>query len=309
MPRIGLLATILLQGGVERSRAALVNSTFSMWTALQYNVKMNYSTRSGYRHGAASDFVDRLRQRGRVSFPLPELEGSAGLSTIAARRQLARLGTRVTRVAPRQEFFLIIDPEHRAFGAPPPAWWLDSYFRWLERPYYLALQSAAAEYGSTAQAIQVTQVMTDRPRREIELGRLRLRFFVKRATATTPKQALAQAHAPLLVSTPAATIIDLVRYASRVGGIARAAETFLPLLGRLDHADFARALEDVEIPTLQRLGYLFERLGRRSLANTVHARLPRALRPVPLELPMPVDDSGVTTSERWSVRVNAAVED
>jgi hypothetical protein len=52
-------------------------------------------------------------------------------------------------------------------GAPPVAWWLDDYFNWLGHPYYLALQSAAGTYGSTPQALQVTQVMTDSPRRQI----------------------------------------------------------------------------------------------------------------------------------------------
>jgi|GEM_PF-5251750 len=35
---------------------------------------------------------------------------------------------------------------------------LDVHFRWLGRPYYLALQTAAASHGSSRQAIQVTQV-------------------------------------------------------------------------------------------------------------------------------------------------------
>src|SRR5262245_11163363 len=127
------------------------------------------SGRSKTRHGAAAAFVDTLLERGRVAFPLSELCDRTKLSTIAARRQLARLEPLVRRVAPRQQFFLVVTPEHRVLGAPPPGWWLDSYFRWLRRPYYLALQAAAAEYGSAAQAVQVTQVMSDLPRRTLEL--------------------------------------------------------------------------------------------------------------------------------------------
>jgi len=33
-------------------------------------------------------------------------------------------------------------------GGPPVEWWLDAYFRWLGRPYYLALQTAAASDGA-----------------------------------------------------------------------------------------------------------------------------------------------------------------
>lgn len=259
--------------------------------------------------GAASVFIDHLRQRGRVAFPLSELERRSELSHLAARRQLARLGERVKRAAPRQAFFLIVEPEHRALGAPPPTWWLDAYFHWIGRPYYLALQSAAAEHGSAAQAVQVTQVMTDRPRRELRLGRVRVQFFVKRAIAATPTQVLAQAHAPLLVSTPAATVVDLVRYASRVGGVARAAETMVPLLPRVERADLERALAgQIEVPTLQRLGYLLERLGHRRLAKVIRDRLQRPLGSAALDSSVPIGKHAADLDVRWSLLVNATVE-
>ena len=98
--------------------------------------------------GAAAKFIDTRLAAGRVAFPLSDLVEGTGLSTTAARNQLLRLGSRGVRVSRRQQFFLIVGPEHRAMGAPPPAWWLDDYFRWLEHPYYLALQSASASMKS-----------------------------------------------------------------------------------------------------------------------------------------------------------------
>ena len=155
------------------------------------------------------------------------------MSAIAAKRQFSRLGNKVVRVSPRQAFYLIVAPEHRAMGAPPAVWWLNDYFNWLGRPYYLALQSAASSLGSNPQALQVTQVMTDRPCRPIKLERIQVRFFVKRGIGLTPTQQLAQASAPLCISTPEATAFDLIRYATSIGGIERAAETIVPLLPSL----------------------------------------------------------------------------
>ena len=63
-------------------------------------------------------------------------------------------------------------------GGPPVEWWMDAYFRWLGRPYYLALQTAAASHGSSPQAIQVAQVMTDLPLRDLRIGRVRVHFFL-----------------------------------------------------------------------------------------------------------------------------------
>jgi len=53
-----------------------------------------------------------------------------------------------------------------------------TYFRWLGRPYYRALQTAAASHGSSQQAIQIAQAMTDLPRRDLRIGRVRVHFFL-----------------------------------------------------------------------------------------------------------------------------------
>ena len=198
--------------------------------------------------GAAVAFVEARMALGRVAFSLEELTKETGLSAIAAKFQLLRLRGKVARVSPRQPFFLIVSPEHRNMGAPPADWWLQDYFNWLERPYYLALQSAASAFGSNPQALQVTQVMTDRPCRAIRVGRIQVQFFVKRRIQRTPTQHPAGAVAPLLISTPEATAYDLIRYATRIGGIERAAETIRPLLPLLRARELRRVLDGENEP-------------------------------------------------------------
>ena len=195
------------------------------------------------RIGAAETFIDARLVLGRVAFSLADLVKESGLSAIAAQRQLSRLVGKVVRVSPRQPFFLIVGSEHRGMGAPPAIWWLQDYFNWLGRPYYLALQSAASSFGSNPQALQVTQVMTDRPCRVIKVGRIRVRFFVKRGIERTPTQQPTGAMAPLWVSTPEATAFDLVRYPTSLGGIERAAETIGPLLPVLRPRELKRVIE------------------------------------------------------------------
>jgi hypothetical protein len=201
------------------------------------------NTARTYASGAALRYLETLLRRGQVTFSLAALMEATGLTRIAARNQLLRLGQRVTRVAPRQDFFLIVSPEHQVMGAPPATWWLDAYFQWLARPYYLALQSAAVEYGSMLQAVQVVQVITDKPRRPLVLGRIRVEFHVKRTVAHTPIQPLANAYAPLRVSTAAATVLDLLRYAPSIGGLERAAETAVPLLPKMRRTGLIEALQ------------------------------------------------------------------
>ena len=170
-------------------------------------------------------------------------------------------------------------------------------------PYYLALQSAASSLGSNPQALQVTQVMTKLPRRPIEIGRIRIQFFVKRTVEQTPTQPLANAYAPLQVSTPEATAFDLVQYATRIGGIGRVAETMVPLLPLMRPAELRRVLKiENEPATAQRLGFVLENLRAMDLAKVVQNWLPSDLKFVPL---VPGLAGAAAESKRWRILNNA----
>ena len=255
--------------------------------------------------GVAEAFVDDRLALGRVAFSLADLTEKSGLSAIAAKRQLSRLGNKVARVSPRLPFYLIVAPEHRAMGAPPAVWWLNEFFKWLGHPYYLALQSAASSFGSNPQALQVTQVMTDRPYRPFKLGRIQVKFFVKRGIGRTPTQQLAQASAPLYLSTPEATAFDLVRYATSIGGIERAAETITPLLPVLRARELKQVLEAENEPAIaQRLGFVIEAGRAKKLAQVIYDWLPRKLKIVPLS-PLTGERKNIPFVERWQVLNNS----
>lgn len=257
------------------------------------------------RHvGAVSRYADQRLATGHVSFSFDELLQATGLSTSAARSQLHRLRPKIVRVSARDTFFLIVTPEYLSRGAPPVEWWIGDYFKWLGRPYYLALQTAARLHGSNPQSIQTTQVMTDRARRPLTIGQQRVQFMVKRHLGKTLVQPLPNAFAPTQVSTPEATAFDLVRYAPRIGGIGRAWETIRPLLARLDPTALRDELKaENETSTAQRLGFLLARSGQLKLANTVAKLLPSKLPAIPLAVP-----ASALTGEpvpRWRVIDNS----
>jgi hypothetical protein len=184
-------------------------------------------------------------------------------------------------------------------------WWLHDYFEWLGQPYYLALQSAASSFGSNPQALQVTQVMTKTPRRIVEPGRIRIQFFVKHTMEQTPTQPLTNAYAPLRVSTPEATSYDLIRYAARIGGIGRAAETIGPLLPLMRTAELRRVLEIEDEPaTAQRLGFVLDHLRATKLAKVVQDWLPSPLVLVPL-VPGLHGRCDAPEIKRWRIHNNA----
>ena len=242
-------------------------------------IDMNeHEDRVGRRVGAVARFIEEKLKTGRITFNIGELLSKTGLSAIAAKNQLQRMRSHVVRVSRPHAFFLIVEPQYHAMGAPPVEWWLDDYFRWLGHPYYLALLSAAETYNSSPQAIQFKHVITDCPRRDVTIGRLRIRFFVKSRIELTPVLQPPTAYAPLRVSTPEATALDLVRYASRIGGIGRALETLIPLLPVCRASGIRRALDaEGEVAIAQRFGYLIDTAGQSRLAKVVHDWLPRSI--------------------------------
>ena len=259
----------------------------------------NTSGARAIRGGEA--FIESTLAKGRVMFTLTDLAEASGLTELAAKRQLARMGPKVVRVSPEQPFYLIVSPEYRRMGAPTPKWWLHDYLTRVGRPYYLALLSAASLHGSNPQAVKVTQVITDKPLEPIVVGRTHVRFFVKSAIEPTPTQQLAGGVAPLLISTPEATTHDLIRYASSIGGIERAAETIRPLLPLLRAKELKRVLEiENDESVAQRMGFVFDALGSKALSKTVREWLPDKLTPVALS-PTRCKCEGLPLSKRWQV--------
>ena len=110
------------------------------------------------------------------------------------------------------------------------------------------------------------------------------------------------------VSTPEMTAFDLVRYRKGAGSIDHIATVLAELAERLDTKKLlAIAQKNEELPVVQRLGYLLERVGHAELAEEL-AALVRAAKPkmIPLE---PKSSEDVTErNAKWHVLVNTTIE-
>ena len=147
--------------------------------------------------------------------------------------------------------------------------------------------------------------MTDCSRRPIAVGRLQVQFFVKQGIARTPTQPLVNAYAPLLVSTPEATSFDLIRYASRIGGLGRALETLVPLVPLIRIPEMKKLLEaENETSTAQRLGYILEKSGSSKLAEVIHKWLPSKIPLIPF-VPTAAKPKGASLVEKWRLLNNS----
>jgi hypothetical protein len=262
----------------------------------------------GQTHGRIARLLDEKQGSGQLVVSLDRLAAEARISRLAAERQLQRLGSRVALLPGQPRSYLIVPPEHRQRGAPPLTAWLHDYCRIRDISYYVGLLSAAALHGSSAQAAQISQVMTMRPQRRIGLGRLSIDFHVKRALKETPLTALPGLAAPLAVSSPEATALDLIEFNHAVGGMRRAVEVIAGMTPKMTAAGWRRALhEAVPVSVRQRLGYVLTLLNLESYATMAEKSLPSRLNPTVLQTRSPASKSRLKPSTPFYIFENVDI--
>lgn len=254
------------------------------------------------------EFVDDLQSSGRYSFTREEAGAACGLSDVLLRQAAGRLQARGRLVMPRRGFYVIVPLEYRTAGAPPPAWYVDALMRFHGRPYYVGLLSAAALNGAAHQQAQQFQVMTDRAMRPVVVGRARLEFFFKKHTEATQVEAVKVETGSMRVSTPEATVFDLVRYPEAAGGFGHVVTVLAELAERIRGRRLLEvAKAESDLAAVQRGGLLLAAAGAGDkvnlLADWLWAQRPRT---IVLRADRPVE--GAERDARWRVLVNERVE-
>src|SRR5262249_9504549 len=147
-------------------------------------------------------------------------------------------------------------------------------------------------HGSSPQAIQVTQVVSDAYRPDLRIGRRRIQFTQKGGAGGTPVMTPRGSRIRVMVSTPCATVFDLVRFQKKLGGWPRILDVIDGMAADDLSADgIAEALvPDLELKLLQRTGFLLDYLERGKLARPIAERLQDSrLQPAEIRMSTSVD--------------------
>jgi predicted transcriptional regulator of viral defense system len=213
----------------------------------------------------SDEALSQIQARSRYYFKMPEFAQLTGRPQSSAAAYLAvnRLSKRgrVVSATRRPAGYLIVPPEHQSFGSPPVTWWIDDCLRAIEPYYYVALLSAARHWGSSHYARQDVQVMLSRPHPPLTPGRLKVTFTAKKNIEATPTTVVKSGVAPWRVSSRAATLLDLIRHQSDIGGIEAIARVAKDLSRDLTRADLFASLDALDkVSTAQRLGFILDRL-------------------------------------------------
>lgn len=255
-------------------------------------------------------FVDSLQAAGRYSFSYNEIEQYFNLGYESLRKSLNRLAKKKRIVLVRDKFYVIVPAEYSAMGILPAQLFIDDFMKFMNKPYYIALQSAAALHGAAHQQPQVFQVMTIKPTcRPVAVKGLKIQFYYK---SDLPEQGISKQKSDtgyIHVSDAALTMVDLVLFEKRVGGLVRVAEILEDLTESITPDQFRDVLSNnLPVASLQRLGFLLDRiLGNESLSFIIESTLKdRKLFRVPLESSM--NKSGKPVDSKWKVIINSDLE-
>lgn len=258
-------------------------------------------------HLRVSGYIEQLQSRGRYTFSFDELSQAISGSDIALRSALRRLKKKGSLASPRRGFFLIVPVEYRSIGAPPASWFIDDLMSHLGQPYYVGLLSAAAIHGAAHQHPQVFQVVTNIPTSPMAAARVRIEFFRKRQIELIDTKREKTETGYMTVSSPEATVFDLIRHVRAAGHLNNVA-TVLAEMGEVISPDkLAASAAVASRPEVQRVGYLFQLVGREELTRTLSGVLASG-RTRPALLRPDADIEGAPFDKRWCLFVNEEVE-
>jgi predicted transcriptional regulator of viral defense system len=163
------------------------------------------------RYRNARDYVSGLAANGRYHFTSREIRSALGISADAAKLALNRLEKKSFIASPARGFYVLVPPEYRSLGCLPADQFIPALMKHLDLPYYAGLLSAAQYHGAAHQRPQEFQVVLAKNRRSIQCGMVRVAFIARKNIKDVPGQSFNTPRGAVLVSSPEATALDVVR--------------------------------------------------------------------------------------------------
>lgn len=206
-----------------------------------------------------SDWIHGREIRGKATFSIVDVKDAfAERPSKSINTELSRQVSRGRVQSVYRGFYVIVPVQYQLKGVIPPVYYVDDLMDYVGKPYYVGLLSAAAMHGATHQRAMKTQVMTVLPRIKAS-GKNSLLDWSYRQQI--PEAFVMKKNAEigtLRYSGPELTAVDLVQFASHVGGYQRVATVLAELMDSVDMGKVDELLPFTTVATVQRLGYLLE---------------------------------------------------
>lgn len=257
----------------------------------------------------AGQYIEDLLGHGRYTFRRSEAQQRLKTAPMATYMALHRLVKSGRLIMPRSGFYVIVDPQHRSIGTLPPEWLINDLMKNIGKPYYVGLLSAAQLYGAAHHQPMEFQVMIPtRSIRPVKTGNYWIRFFGKGPFDCSEITDVKTPTGYQKVSTPETTAWDLVRYSNSAAGLDNVITVISELSEKLDAKKLlATVKRHNDILTAQRLGWLLERVGAKSLCVGLVDWVGKKDPPLrPLHPKLTIEKA--RENQKWHLWVNAKLE-
>ena len=210
-------------------------------------------------------------------------------------------------------FYVTIPVRYQLIGTVPARFYLDDLCRYLKRPYYIGLLSAAEMYGAAHQKSPIEQVVTTLPQMNASKAKNSEVQWVYRAAISDEGLVRKKGeNGELVISSPELTAFDLVQYAQYCGGLGNVTSVLAELVESISFEKVTEAMMlSVKGTTIQRLGYVLEQvLNEQEQSEALYCKWRAAfkkVRTIPLNANIP-DIAGKPVDKRWKVVVNDVLE-
>ena len=253
-------------------------------------------------------FFVELQSKGRYTFTFKELRNRFKSSEKTLLQGLYRYKTKRQSAQIRKGFYVIIPPSYSNQGMLPPYLFIDDLMKSLNKPYYVALLSAAALYGAAHQQPMEYFVIAETPApRSINNKKLKVSFFSKNSWEQDDIVQKTTDAGYLNVSSPELTALDLVAYVDKIG-MNRTVTILQELAQEMKTTTLHRtAKRYINTPVIQRLGYLFDKvLGEEKLSDSL-LKILNSRNLSPILLSTQKEKQG-ELDETWKVIKNIKIE-
>lgn len=256
----------------------------------------------------ATELSDWLLARGIPAVTTAEAAQIMGVPEPRVRQLLAKPRAKGRFVSPSRGLWVPVPPEFSLWGAPEPAAYLDALMAHLDAGYYVGWLSAATLHGASHQAPQVFQVAVSRRVEDRQVGRSRLHFIVRSAVGAVPTARIATSGGIATVSTPGATMLDVMEDLDEAGGLDNAVTVAVELARENEGfmGDVLAAAPLHSDSAVRRLGWALEEVaGMGGLDDLERAAAGSAANP---SLLSPHNPRTSRVNSRWMLNVNKEVD-
>lgn len=257
------------------------------------------------------DWIRHRELTGLVTFSSAEVtQAFCDMSDISLKRAILRAIASGRIQSARSGFYVIVPPQYALKGVVPASYYLDAMMRWMGKPYYACLLTAAAFHGAGHQRAMQTQVMTVPPKAHSSQKNLQIQWNYRQQI---PEELLQKTNAEMgviLYSNPELTAVDLIQYANHIGGYQRAATVLAELANAMNMKRMTAVFPYAQSATLQRLGYLLEFvIEEKDAADTLYSLCSeqiKRLHTVKMNSQLPRKEG--SDRNRWRVNMNIDID-